>query len=207
MARIEALPARHPPVCTPNARHPRCVKRVKLIGLCLTVAFAGLAVALAGSASAAEPEWGHCEPIKSKGHFEDSNCAKEDFKENKAHERKYKGHFEWYAGAAATCYGQKKGHYEDSACTKEDFKENSKTHEKKYKGHFEKTGGAKFAGEGGAGVLKSSLFECETRRQVAGPAKTVRGKWRKLPEQGHERDRRMHHGARDRRSQQHRRSD
>ena len=63
------------------------MKRVKLIWLAAVAAFALTAVAVtAGSASAAEPEWGHCVPVKSKGHYEDGNCTKEDFKENKKHE-------------------------------------------------------------------------------------------------------------------------
>ena len=138
------------------------MKRVKLIWLAGLAAFALSAVAVtAGSASAAEPEWGHCVPVKSKGHFEDGNCTKEDFKENKKHEKKYKGKFEWAAGAVAACFAQKKGHYKDSACTEEDYKENSKTHVKTYKGKYERTGGAKFSGAAGAGVLKTEFYACE----------------------------------------------
>ena len=84
----------------------------------MIAAFALTAVAVtAGSASAAEPEWGHCVPVKSKGHYEDGNCTKEDFKENKAHERKYKGKFEWDSGAAAACFAQKHGKYKNAGCT------------------------------------------------------------------------------------------
>ena len=141
---------------------PARVKRVKLIWLAVIAAFALTATAVtAGSASAAEPEWGHCVPVKSKGHFEDSNCTKEDFKENKAHEKKYKGKFEWDSGAASACFGQKKGHYKDSTCTEEDFKENTKTHEKKYKGKYELTGGPKFSAAAGAGVLKTNFYVCK----------------------------------------------
>ena len=94
------------------------MKRVKLIWLAVMAAFALTAVAVtAGSASAAEPEWGHCVSVKSKGHYEDSNCTKEDFKENKKHVKKYKGKFEWDSGAAAACFGQKHGKYKDAGCT------------------------------------------------------------------------------------------
>ena len=55
--------------------------------------------------------------MKSKGHYEDSNCAKEDFKENKKHEKKCKGKFEWDSGAAAVCFAQKHGKYKDAGCT------------------------------------------------------------------------------------------
>ena len=140
------------------------MKRVKLIWLAALAAFALSAVAIsAPSASAAEPEWGHCVPVKSKGHFEDGNCTKEDFKENKKHERKYKGKFEWDATAAAACYPQKHGHYEDSGCTKEKFKE--KNGVKSYKGKYEKTGGSKFEGNGGAGVLSTVLIECTNEKE------------------------------------------
>ena len=99
------------------------MKRVKLIWLAVMAAFALTAVAVtATSASAAEPEWGHCVSVKSKGHYEDSNCTKEDFKENKAHVKKYKGKFEWLPGAAAACFAQKHGKYKDAACTEEDLK-------------------------------------------------------------------------------------
>ena len=56
--------------------------------------------------------------VKSKGHYEDSNCSKEDFKENKAQVKKYKGKFEWVPGAAAACFAQKHGKYKDAACTR-----------------------------------------------------------------------------------------
>ena len=45
-------------VCGANVRYRTSVKRVKLIGGCLVAAFALVAVAAAGSASAVEPEWG-----------------------------------------------------------------------------------------------------------------------------------------------------
>ena len=131
------------------------MKRVKLIWLAVMAAFALTAVAVtATSASAAEPEWGHCVSVKSKGHYEDSNCTKEDFKENKKHEKKYKGKFEWVPGAAAACFPQKHGKYKDAACTEEDLKKGAP------KGKYEKTGGPKFTGEGGAGTLKTELYAC-----------------------------------------------
>ena len=141
------------------------VKHVKLFGLCVVAVFALLAVALAGSASAAEPEWGRCVSVKSKGHYEDGNCTKEDFKENKAHEKKYKGKFEWLPGAQSDCVAQKKGKYKDAGCTELDEKNG------KAKGKFEKTGGGKFEGNGGAGVLQEEFFECELANGKTTPVK------------------------------------
>ena len=37
-------------------------------------------------------------------------------KENKKHEKKYKGKFEWFPGTAALCIPQKKGKYKDAGC-------------------------------------------------------------------------------------------
>ncbi len=130
------------------------MRHLKLIGLSLIAAFAFVAVASVGSASAAEPEWGHCVAVKSKGHYEDKNCSKEDFKENKQHEKKYKGKFEWIPGAAATCFAQKHGKYKDSGCTELDEKKGQP------KGKYEKTGGPKFTGAGGAGVLRAFGYNC-----------------------------------------------
>ena len=130
------------------------MKHVKIIGLCLVAVFALVAVA-ASSASAAEPEWGHCVAVKSKGHYEDSNCTKEDFKESKSHKRTYKGKFEWDSGATAACFPQKHGKYKDSACTVEDVKKGKPV------GKYEKTGGPKFTGQGGAGVLQVVFYDCE----------------------------------------------
>ena len=140
-------------------RYRTGVKRVKLIWLASLAAFALTAVAVtATSASAAEPEWGHCVAVKSKGHYEDSNCSKEAFTENKKHVKKYKGKFEWDSGAAAACYAQKHGKYKDSGCTELDEKKGSP------KGKYEKTGGPKFTGEGGAGVLHTFLYECQVAK-------------------------------------------
>lgn len=133
------------------------MRHLKLGGLCLIAIFSIVAVAATGSASAAEPEWGHCVPVKSKGHFQDSNCTKEDFSENKAHVKKYKGKFEWNATAAAACYPQKHGKYKDSACAVEDVKKGKPV------GKYEKTGGAKFTGESPATskpLLLTTLQEC-----------------------------------------------
>ena len=98
-----------------------------------------------------------CARCKSKGHYEDSNCAKEDFKENKAHVKKYKGKFEWVPGAAAACFAQKHGKYKDAACTEEDIKKGAP------KGKYEKTGGPKFSAAAGAGVLKTEFYACRVR--------------------------------------------
>ena len=144
---------------------PARVKRVKLIWLAALAAFALTAVAVtASSASAAEPEWGHCVSVKSKGHFEDGNCTKEDFKENKAHEKKYKGKFEWDSGAAAACFAQKHGKYKDAGCTELDEKKGAP------KGKYEKTGGPKFTAEAGAGILKTAINNChEFNKHPRGP--------------------------------------
>jgi len=134
--------------------------------LAVLAAFALTAIAAtAGSASAAEPEWGHCVPVKSKGKYEDKNCTKEDVNSK----GKAKGHFEWDSGAAVVCFGQKKGHYEDSGCTKEKFKE--KNGVKTYKGKYEKTGGPKFEGDGGAGVLRAAIYQCQ--RETEGKEEAV----------------------------------
>ncbi len=130
------------------------MRHIRIIGLCLVAVFALVAVA-ATSASAAEPEWGACVSVKSKGHYEDSNCTKEAFKENKAHEKKYKGHFEWLPGAEVHCYAQKHGKYKDSGCTELDEKNG------KAKGKYEKLGTKlKFKGKGGAGKLTTDYIYC-----------------------------------------------
>ena len=155
------LPPHRPttPICGADARYPSRVKRVKLIWLAVLAAFALTATAVtATSASAAEPEWGHCVAAK-KGFYSDSNCTTRDEKKGKP-----KGKFEWAPGAQAACFAQKHGHYEDSSCTKEKFKE--KNGVKSYKGKYEKTGGPKFAGEGGAGVLRTELYQCNTEESA-----------------------------------------
>ena len=114
------------------------VRHLKLLGLCLTAVFALVAIAAVASASAAEPEWGRCVAVKSKGHYEDSSCTKEDFKENKAHVKKYKGQYEWLPGLQTDCVAEKGGRYKDSGCTVEDVKKGVA------KGKYEKTGGPQF---------------------------------------------------------------
>ena len=114
------------------------VRHLKLLGLCLTAVFALVAIAAVASASAAEPEWGRCVAVKSKGHYEDSSCTKEDFKENKAHVKKYKGQYEWLPGLQTDCVAEKGGRYKDSGCTVEDVKKGVA------KGKYEKIGGPKF---------------------------------------------------------------
>ncbi len=111
-----------------------------------------------GGPSATE-QFGKCEPAK-KGHFEDSLCTKEDYKQ-KGEVRTYKGKYEWLPEPVG-CFAIKHGHYEDGGCTKEDFSENKKTHEKKYKGKYEK-GTNSFKVAGGPMVIASpsqSSLQC-----------------------------------------------
>jgi hypothetical protein len=181
VARVEALPERHPMFCGRFGAQPGCVKRVKLIWLALVAALALTAVGLtAASASAAEPEWGHCVSVKSKGHYEDSNCTKEAFTENKKHVKKYKGKFEWDSGAAAACFPQKHGKYKDAGCTELDEKKGAP------KGKYEKTGGPKFTGEGGAGILKGTFDECELANGEYDKARIPRAGCVGGPENPHE---------------------
>ncbi len=132
------------------------MRHLKLIGLCLVAVFALAAVAATASASAAEPEWGACVPAK-KGHYEDSNCAKEKFTEKKG-VKKYSGKYEWKAGAPATteCVAKKHGNYLTSACNTEKEK---KGVPEEHKGKYEKIG-AKFTAAGGAGVLTTDFTSC-----------------------------------------------
>ncbi len=137
------------------------MRHLKLIGLCVVALFALTAVAAAGSASAAGPEWGACVEAKSigvqHGHYEDSNCTKEKFTEKKG-VKKYSGKYEWKAGAPAApeCLKKKHGNYTDSACTKEKEK---KGVPEEHKGKYEK-GGPKFTAAAGAGVLRSTYAAC-----------------------------------------------
>jgi len=146
------------------------VRHAKLIGGVLSAALAlGAAMTVASSASAAEPEWGRCVAVKAKGHYEDSRCTKEDFKESKSsHEKKYKGKFEWLPGVQVDCVEAKHGRYSDSGCTTEEFKENPKTHEIKYKGKYEQigNGGPRFEGENVSTItIKISGNACEPVQQ------------------------------------------
>jgi hypothetical protein len=125
------------------------VRHLKMIGLCLVAVFALGAVVAAGSATAAEPEWGRCVAAKG-GHYKNSNCTEEAASKK----GKFTGKFEWRAGAppaAGECVKQKHGEYTNSSCTTKSSKPK--------KGTFEKIG-PKFKGEGGASVLESTFFFC-----------------------------------------------
>ena len=54
---------------------------------------------------------------------------------------------------------RKHGKYKDAACTEEDLKKGEP------KGKYEKTGGPKFTGEGGAGVLHARIRKCEIEEE------------------------------------------
>ncbi len=128
------------------------MRHFKIMGLCLVAVFALVAVA-AGSASAAEPEWGHCVAQKH-GNYTDPNCTTVATKHgNPSH----KGGFEWLGGGGASCYAMKHGNYADAGCTTVATKHGVPDH----KGHYEKTGGGKFSGLGGAGILKMAAYECQ----------------------------------------------
>jgi hypothetical protein len=140
------------------------VRHVRMLGLCLVALFALTAVAAVGSASAANPEWGACIEAK-KGHYEDSSCTKEKFKESKG-VKKYSGKYEWKAGAPAApeCIAKKHGNYLTSACNTEKEK---KGVPEEGKGKYEKDG-PKFTGKGGAGVLKGYLYGCALNNEFPG---------------------------------------
>ena len=127
------------------------MRHFKIMGLCLVAVFALVAVA-AGSASAAEPEWGHCVAQKH-GNYTDPNCTTVATKRgNPSH----KGGFEWLGGGGASCYAMKHGNYADAGCTTVATKHGVPDH----KGHFEKTGGGAFTSAGGAGVLEAHTYLC-----------------------------------------------
>ncbi len=128
------------------------MRHFKILGLCLVAVFALVAVA-ASSASAAEPEWGHCLAQKH-GNYTEGNCATVATKHGVPD---HKGHFEWLGGGGSSCYAMKHGNYTESACATVATKHGVPDH----KGHYEKTGGGKFTGVGGAGVLKVFLYNCE----------------------------------------------
>jgi hypothetical protein len=130
------------------------MRHVRMLGLCLVAAFAFAAVAAAGSASAAEPEWGACVEQKH-GHYTDANCQTEAASKKGV----YKGKYEWKSGAPVSteCVAKKKGDYLTSACNTEKEK---KGVPEEHKGKFEKLG-PKFSGAGGAGVLTTEFYECQ----------------------------------------------
>ncbi|MGP0100939.1 MAG: hypothetical protein ACLPUT_04860 [Solirubrobacteraceae bacterium] len=124
------------------------MKRIRTVGLCLVAAFAFGAL-VASAAQAAGPEWGRCVSVK-KGFYSDSNCQTRDESKGKP-----KGKFEWLPGAQADCVAQKAGKYKEAKCETEDIVKG------KPKGKYEKTGGGKFTGKGGAGVLSAAMYECD----------------------------------------------
>ena len=80
--------------------------------------FALTAVALtAGSASAAEPEWGHCVPVKSKGHYEDGNCTKEDLRKTRRTKRNTKASSNGTRLRAAACFRRNTANTKTRGCT------------------------------------------------------------------------------------------
>jgi hypothetical protein len=101
------------------------MKQIKVVGLCLVVAFA-LSALISTTAQAATPEFGNCVAAK-KGFYKDSKCTERDEKKGAP-----KGKFEWQAGAQPTCVAVKKGFYKDSGCTERDEKKGAP------KGKFEK---------------------------------------------------------------------
>jgi hypothetical protein len=132
------------------------VRHVRMLGLCL-VAVCGLAIVVAASsASAAEPEYGRCVATKG-GHYQNNSCTEEAPKSKTG---KFKGKYEWKAGAPVgeECVAQKHGEYTNSNCTTKSAKPK--------KGTFEKLG-PKFKGEGGASVLESNYFFCVRGNQKA----------------------------------------
>ncbi len=129
------------------------MRHFKIMGLCLVAVFALVAVA-ASSASASEPEWGHCLAQKH-GNYTEGNCATVATKKGVPD---HKGHFEWLGGGEAQCYAMKHGNYTESGCATVATKKGVPDH----KGHFEKTGGGKFEGNGGAGVLNADGYLCRS---------------------------------------------
>jgi hypothetical protein len=126
-----------------------------MLGLCLVAVFALGAVLAAGSASAAEPEWGRCVTAKG-GHYANNSCTKEAPINKKT--GKFTGKYEWKAGAPSEeCVAQKHGEYTNSTCTTKSTKPK--------KGKFEKIS-PRFKGEGGAGVLDATFFFCVHGDQI-----------------------------------------
>ena len=137
------------------------MRHVRMLGLCLVAVFAFAAVAAAGSASAA-PEWGRCVGQKD-AKYTEAGCLTAAA-ESKG---KYKGHYEWKAGAPASveCEAKKKGNYTESACLTVAEKKGVPDH----KGHYEKYG-PKFTGEGGKGVLSATMYECRVAEEEEAPS-------------------------------------
>ena len=135
------------------------MRHVRMLGLCLVAVFALAAVAAAGSASAAEPEWGHC-IAKKKAVYADSNCTTVATKHGVPD---HKGAYEWIPGNAS-CYPMKKGTYTESGCVTVATKHGVPDH----KGSYEKTGGGAFTSKGGAGDLTGSFQVCENDERGEG---------------------------------------
>ncbi len=140
-----------------------------MLGLCLVAVFALAAVAAAGSASAAEPEWGHCIAQKH-GNYTEGNCQTVATKHGVP---SHKGGYEWLGGGGASCYAMKHGNYADSGCTTVATKHGLPDH----KGHYEKTGGGHFTGVGGAGLLTAETYGCHTNTEeyIQAPAEDCNG--------------------------------
>jgi hypothetical protein len=121
-----------------------------MLGLCLVAIFALGTVAAAGSASAAEPEWGRCVAAKG-GAYKNSSCTETAPVNKKT--GKSTGKFEWNPGApkAGECVKTKDGEYTNSTCTTKSAKPK--------KGKFEILS-PQFKGEGGAGVLFANYVLC-----------------------------------------------
>ena len=133
-----------------------------MLGLCLVAVFALVAVA-ASSASAAEPEFGHC-IAKKKSVYSDSNCQNVATKHGVPD---HKGGYEWIGGEES-CYPMKHGNYTESGCATVATKHGVPDH----KGHFEKTGGGKFTGVGGHAVLGAYFSICGEKNEILPPVKS-----------------------------------
>ncbi len=143
------------------------MKRIYIVGLCLTSVMAFSALASA-SASAA-PEYGSCKLLgkhttpKAKHGAYESGCTTLN--------AKHKGFYEWVPGPAPTCVAQKKGEYTEAACVETSLHATGKTH----KGHFEKdcaVNCADISASGGAAFLEGSSshlkIECNSNGSEKG---------------------------------------
>lgn len=143
------------------------MKRITVLATCLVAVFALAAVAVS-SASAAEPEWGHCVAKPKKGNYTEGNCQTvatktKTVKKVKEEVPDHKGNFEWAPGAEAACYAQKDGNYTDSGCTKVAEKTTKGVKAPDHKGKYEKTGAGAFTSKSGPAILQADLDGCETR--------------------------------------------